>query len=577
MLRNLARVAFLIAIVCLQTKCAFAVSCSVVQHHAPSAADQALLAADYEKAAGLYKADLAGHPGDVELIAGVVHALLRQQKAQEAADFIQASLAAAPNSAPLISLRGEVEYRQGTPWTANQSAIESAKLDPCNARNHLLLADLFRLSSMYASSRKQIEAAHRLDPEDPDIRGEWIGTLSLKERIAEAEAYLASPNGKDEKELRRWRLSLANLEKMAAESRKACHLVSPAATTEIPFVKIMRDGTHVRGFGLDVALNSHRAHMLIDTGAGGILVSRTVAEHAGLKPFSEAEMNGVGDQGSKPGYTAYADSIHIGDLEFQDCQVSVLDSRSVIGDVDGLIGMNVFSQFMVTLDFPMRKLLLGPLPPRPGETAAAKPTLKTSDEERDESDASAETAKKPEPEKPDDKAAAPATAVPAAAAGTPAPVQQKPAHGPYDRYVAPEMKDYTAVYRVGHDLILPATLNGSKPKLFILDTGAWNTSISPEAAREVTKVHADDRLHVHGISGKVENVFLADEITFRFAQLSQRERSVVAFDTSRVSKNENLEISGFIGATTLELLTIHIDYRDGLVKFDYDPNRGYKN
>jgi hypothetical protein len=34
-----------------------------------------------------------------------------------------------------------------------------------------------------------------------------------------------------------------------------------------------------------------------------------------------------------------------------------------------------------------------------------------------------------------------------------------------------------------------------------------------------------------------------------------------------------MEISGFLGANTLDLLTIHIDYRDGLVKFDYDPKR----
>ena len=50
----------------------------------------------------------------------------------------------------------------------------------------------------------------------------------------------------------------------------------------------------------------------------------------------------------------------------------------------------------------------------------------------------------------------------------------------------------------------------------------------------------------------------------------------MAFDTSRISKNVGMEISGFIGARTLRLLTIHIDYRDGLVKFDYDPNRGYR-
>jgi predicted aspartyl protease len=139
------------------------------------------------------------------------------------------------------------------------------------------------------------------------------------------------------------------------------------------------------------------------------------------------------------------------------------------------------------------------------------------------------------------------------------------------------MKDYTKVYRVGHDLILPASLNAEKVKLFILDTGAWATTISPQAAREVTKVHNESSgLEVKGISGKVEKLYTANNITFRFANLAQKVDEVVAFDTSRISKDVGMEISGFIGAKTLDLLTIHIDYRDGLVKFEYDPNRGYR-
>jgi hypothetical protein len=138
------------------------------------------------------------------------------------------------------------------------------------------------------------------------------------------------------------------------------------------------------------------------------------------------------------------------------------------------------------------------------------------------------------------------------------------------------MKDYTHVYRVGHDLILPASLNEKSIKLFIMDTGAWTTTISPQAAREVTKVHNDSTIQVQGISGKVEKVYSADKVTFRFANLSQDAFGVTAFDTAKISKGTGLEISGFIGATTLRQLTIHIDYRDGLVKFDYDPNRGYK-
>jgi hypothetical protein len=81
---------------------------------------------------------------------------------------------------------------------------------------------------------------------------------------------------------------------------------------------------------------------------------------------------------------------------------------------------------------------------------------------------------------------------------------------------------------------------------------------------------------VKGINGEVKNVYSADEVTFNFAHLSQKAHDVVAFDTSRISKNVGMEISGFLGATTLNLLAIHIDYRDGLVKFDYNPNRGYR-
>jgi tetratricopeptide (TPR) repeat protein len=534
----------------------YADECQVVHHGAPSEARKALLAADFVKAESLYRADLAAHPGDPELTAGLVQALLRQQKAQEAADTVQAALTASPNTAALITLRGEVEYRQGFPWLAAKSANDSVKLDPCNPQTLLLLANLARISSLYAFSQRQLLTAHRLDPEDPEIRSEWMGTLPIKQRISELEAYLAQPSGHDEDDLRHMNQYLERLRKLALEPHKPCRLVSSVAATDIPFQNMMRDATHVRAFGLDVKLNNRTARLQIDTGAGGLLVSRSVAEHAGLTPFSETEMSGIGDKGFKPGYTAFADSIRIGNLEFQDCSVRVLDSRNVLDDADGLIGMDVFSSFLVTLDYPMHKLILGPLPPRPGETAAAPAALNTNTSETQAADSSNEPAPGSAP-----------------AAATPAP--KPPAHGPYDRYIAPEMKDYTPVYRVGHDLILPASLNGDKLKLFIMDTGSFATTISPDAAREVTKVHSNDQMTVHGISGNVERVYSADDITFRFAHLQQKVNGVVAFDTSKISKGVGMEISGFLGATTLELLTIHIDYRDGLVKFDYDPNRGF--
>ncbi len=539
------RAVLLIAVVWLPGKSLLAVSCSVQKHSAPSKADKALAGADYERAASLYRAGLAGHPGDAELTVGLVHALLHLQKVQDAADAVKASLALAPNSPALIALRGEVELRQGTPWLAEQSAVEAARLDPCNPRAHLLVADLAHIDSLFAASRKELEVAHHLDPDDPEIRELWIRMLTLKEKIAETEAYLSGSKGDDETERFRWRLYLADLKKMAAEPQETCHLVSPTAATEIPIEVYMQDRLHIAAFGLEAKLNGHNARLEIDTGASGLVVSRSVAEHAHLANFSKMEMTGVGDKGSHAGYTAYADSIRVGNLEFQDCAVRVLDSKRGLEGVDGLIGMDVFSHFLVTLDYPRRKLLLGPLPLRPGEAAVQAPSLKTSGEDREDAE-------------------------------TPPPAQngtdQKPdAQGFYDRYIAPEMKNYTPVYRIGNLLVVPATLNGKIVRLFALDTGAMSTTISPEAASEVTKVRTSFGFKVKGINGKVENVYAADEITFAFAHISQKVQSVVSFDLSRLSKDMGMEISGFLGANTLDQLTIHIDYRDGLVKFDYDP------
>jgi predicted aspartyl protease len=529
---------------------AAAATCNVLGAHKPSEAEDAFLHSDYDRAASLYQAQLQQKPNDPTLTAGLVEVLLKQQKITEADDIVHKALAQNPQSGVLMGALGEVQYRAGTPWLALPTANASIKLDPCNPQVRLLSARLLRLNSHYATAAEEISTAHALDPSNPRIRSRWLDTLPPKERIAELEAYLASANGEDPETLRGLRFYLAYLKQQEIEPHKACRLVSNTDTAEIPFKYLYQDGTHIRAFGLDVKLNDHDTRLQIDTGASGLLVSRSVADHAGLKQFSRTEVGGIGSQGNKGAYTTFADDIKIGSLEFKDCAVEVMDKGNV-ADSDGLIGMDVFSRFLVTLDYPMRKLLLAPLPPRPNETGALRPTLETSgntneDESQDNT-----------------------TSLP-----TPAP---KPAaHGPYDRYIAPEMKDWTLVYRVGHDLLLPASLNNSAPKLFIVDTGAFSTTVTPEVAREVTKVHSEDNIIVRGVSGKVDKVYTADSITFRFANIAQKVEGVVAFATPTVSKDLNMEVAGFIGITALGQMTISIDYRDGLMKFAYDANRGYR-
>jgi predicted aspartyl protease len=525
-------------------------NCSIAQPHPLTPEQIAMISGNFTQSETLYRQDVAKNPKDPELIAGLARVLLAEEKIDEADASIRAALAGDPQSPILLTALAEIQFRQGLPWEEEKMLTLAQMRGLCYARLHLALSEYYRFNSYYATSLREVKLAHQLDPYDPAIRRVWIQTLPLEQRIDELKKYLAA-NDVDVDSVRRAQHELAILQNRLDNRASSCHLASTVTSTDIDFTGIMVDPNHVRGWGLDVVFNGHKARLQVDTGAGGLYVSRSVAEHAGLESVAKSQARGIGDKGAQTGYTAYADSIKIGGLEFKNCAVEVSDRNNIVG-TDGLIGMDVFSSFLVTLDFPWHKLTLSPLPPYPGTTEAPASLNTEQVNPSDAKEASADTA-------------APSTAGP------------KPPRGPHDRYVAPEMKDWTQVYRVGHNLIVPTSLNNKTMRLFIVDTGAFRTSISPAAAREVTKVHADDNSRVHGISGNVQDVYRGDQIKVRFAHLQQETDGMLSFDTSGISKGVGTEISGFLGFDLLHLLVLKIDYRDGLVDFQYSQDRGYQH
>ena len=518
--------------------------CHVVPAHEPSAAEKAYLAGNASLAETLYREALNKSAHDAALTAGLVRSLLREQKVEDAASAVNAELSAAPNSAPLLTVFAEVEYRQGRIAEAAGTADQAFRVDPCNPRLYLLRARILRLNSMYASERRAIGIAHALDPSDSDIRRIWLGTLPLTQRIDQQKQFLTSVSGLDVEERARIEHGLANLENRASNPDKTCHLASSTTSTELPLVPLQSDGSgrHIRGWGLHVYLNRNEADLEVDTGASGLVIGRSIAERAGLKPTARIQLGGIGDQGVQGGYIAHVDSIRVGSLEFRDCMVEVSDRKDIV-EVDGLIGTDVFSSYLVTLDYPMRKFLLSQLPPRPTDSSDPGPTLSTQGEDQ-------------------------------ASNSGPTSAQSS---GPQDRYISAAMKNYSPVFRSGHLLMLPTLLNGTTQRLFLVDSGAFTSSISPEAARAVTKVHGGAPVTVKGLSGEVAKVSTSDKIVLTFAGIQQRNNDLISFDTSGLSRSAGMEVSGILGHTVLRELTISIDYRDGLIKFDYDPHHGNHN
>lgn len=519
------------------------VHCKVATPHELLPAEKAFLDGRMSEAESLYRDALVKSPHDTVLVAGLVRTLLREQKVDDASATITAEVAAAPNSVPLLVAESEVQYRQGKVIEAAAAADQAFRSDPCNARLYLLRAHIFRLNSMYASERRAIGFAHSLDPTDLDIRRTWLGTLPLTQRIDQQKQLLASPNSVTGEERERVEKGLKNLEFFATLPPKSCHVASTVTSTEISLAPIESGGNsrHIASWGLHVQFNNTEATLSVDTGASGLLINRSIAERAGLKAGTRGQVSGVGDQGPQGAYRAQADSIRIGSLEFKDCTVEVTDRKDILG-MDGVIGTDVFSSYLITLDYPMRKFLLAPLPPRPSDTENAAGVLNTGGGELSQDLADSGSSVEPQ-----------------------------------DRYISSAMKDYFPVFRSGHFLIVPVVLNGKQSRLFMVDTGAFSTAISPDAARAVTKVHGGGAGLVKGLSGEVAKVSFSEAVNFRFAGIEQQNNDLFTFDTSGISRAAGVEVSGFLGSTLLRQLTISIDYRDGLVKFDYDPRHGNHN
>ncbi len=522
-----------------------------------TAADQLYRSGKFADAAEKYQAILKADPKLVAAQAGLIRSWLREDKVDEAFAAATSDLAAQPNSAPLLATMGDVQFRRAEMPEAETSYRKALSVDPKQLQAHLGLARLYRSYSLYRHAYDELQIAHQISPNDPEVQRRWLGQLSRKERITAIEAYLAGPHPDNPEETEHLRQYLDFLKATVDKPGHACKLVNRVEQTDTKLESMMRDPRHVIGYGLVVKLNDHNERLKLDTGASGILIGRKAAEKAGLTRISEMSYSGIGDKGQQSGYVAVADDIRVGELEFQDCVVRVSD-RASITDEDGLIGTDVFGSYLIDIDLPAQKLRLSPLPKRPDE-AAAPSSLNSEGEAQSTPEDKSEAADEPK------------TATPEKTSPQSETAQRR--RLPQDRYVAPEMENWTRVFRFGHSLLIQTRINASPPMLFLIDTGSSANVLSQRAAKQVTKASLDPNTHFRGLSGNVEKVYRADKADIVFGHLAQKNRDIVTLDLSNQARRMGTELSGILGFETLHMLQVKIDYRDGLVDFVYDAKR----
>jgi tetratricopeptide (TPR) repeat protein len=500
----------------------------------------------FDQALAKYNEILKADPHSGEAYAGIIRCYLKQEKIREADDALQKGLQSNPGSGELKVAEGELLFRQGEIPEAGKlfDEVIATPPDPMhpntppNARAYLGAARVAEANAMYAREHILITRAHALDNADPDIRKLWIQTLSMDESIQSLEDYLGHPNNDDEPSRRHLRARLDFMKAARSEKAGRCRPVSDVTATKTNLISITLGGGSWQGSGLNVDVNGKPSRMLLDTGASGILLSSQLAALAGLKPGAAVAMGGIGDKPDATAHIAYADSVKIGEMEFSNCPLYIVDRLPPA--VDGIIGTDVFANFLIELDFPKSTLQLRQLPPRPGETPS-KAGLSSAGSAGGELES-----------KSSDGAA-----------------QARPGPQYQDRDIAPEMHSYVQAFRLGHYLLIPTTIDEHVQKLFVLDTGSFDNTISTAAAQEVTKIHRAPRIDVKGMNGSVKKVYVADRVTLDFGHLRQTVPDMVAIDMTGTSRAAGTEISGTLGMMMLRLLKVRLDYRDALADFQY--------
>ena len=113
---------------------------------------------------------------------------------------------------------------------------------------------------------------------------------------------------------------------------------------------------------VEISVNSHKASVLIDTGAAQLVLDPEFADAAGIHPVSEQDVKGFAGGKVAPVSYGMARSVSLGDIALRRVPVWVLATRRLSPDfgrtIDGVLGTEVLMQFLPTLDFRDMRLVL---------------------------------------------------------------------------------------------------------------------------------------------------------------------------------------------------------------------------
>jgi predicted aspartyl protease len=203
-----------------------------------------------------------------------------------------------------------------------------------------------------------MERAVAKAPRDPFVVYRAAGAArSRADAIALLSTYLETAPGDDPDRLEGARGTI-RLDTALGE-RKIWVSVAAPSGLEVPLKPLAGTGG---GYFIEAQLaNKKKIRLLLDTGSTGLFVVERAVKKGGYTPLAIETVFAGGGAGRAASARGLLQKLAIGGLEFRDALITTTkDEFDPQGRIHGVLGLNVFSGYRVTMDLVKGRLLLSP-------------------------------------------------------------------------------------------------------------------------------------------------------------------------------------------------------------------------
>jgi tetratricopeptide (TPR) repeat protein len=450
--------------------------------------------------------ELRQRPDSVRNLVLLTRVLLIEDDFDEAKVRIRHALKLEPANPEALALYGHCLFREGNFALAEAQYHKSLSLDAKQATAHLGLGRVYLTRQQSEQSVRSFQQAIQLAPQEEDnyfFASEAFGaTKDFSKQVESLEKYLSLKPRFNAERVENAKALLTFFRYF--EKGPVAAIADPSRAYEIPFQPfygLMLVEGHVNGQG--------PFRFLVDSGATSTVLSNQLFDSLKIPVLSTAVVSCVGGTGKTGTKLAKVEKLKIGALEIANLPISSFDNAIFAELIDGVLSTADLADFLITLDYPDRRILLVPRPPRPatstgGETRAGK------------------------------------VEVP---------------------------------FRILGNLILtPISINQQPTQNFLFDTGAVTTTLSKRQAaflgvRDDTP-NASVDIQFAGACGVTQSVLSVDRVDLSLQALKMPYAKILAVELKEISRELRTEVSGILGGDFYSRRKVTIDYQNAKLIFE---------